>query len=197
MTCHQFRAWWRQQVPKLMSPVPTMDYLMANSHIDEEKVKSNLIAPLEQFPVQWQTPPRNLRNWTNLTILPQSAGSSFKMGEATYSCRDCGHDRTCVLCVDCFKQSEHRHHRYKMSVSCGGGCCDCGDGEAWKTHPHCATHILGTQIEARDPLSKLNPEIQVRARHAITAVVKYIFEMLTTDTHLRLPSDLTYKGTQK
>ena len=27
----------------------------------------------------------------------------FKMGEPTYSCRDCGLDPTCVLCVDCFK----------------------------------------------------------------------------------------------
>ena len=31
----------------------------------------------------------------------------FKMGEPTYSCRDCGLDPTCVLCVDCFKNSEH------------------------------------------------------------------------------------------
>ena len=35
----------------------------------------------------------------------------FKMGEPTYSCRDCGLDPTCVLCVDCFKNSEHGGHR--------------------------------------------------------------------------------------
>ena len=85
------------------------------------------------------------------------------MGEPTYSCRDCGLDPTCVLCVDCFKNSEHGGHRfleswnqlhlticstsrYKMSTSVGGGYCDCGDTEAWKEHPYCATHVLGTQV---------------------------------------------------
>ena len=89
----------------------------------------------------------------------------FKMGEPTYSCRDCGLDPTCVLCVDCFKNSEHGKCRwpttksklleiiasgfirYKMSTSVGGGYCDCGDTEAWKAHPYCSKHILGTQVE--------------------------------------------------
>ena len=88
----------------------------------------------------------------------------FKMGEPTYSCRDCGLDPTCVLCVDCFKNSEHGKCRwptakskfleiiasgfirYKMSTSVGGGYCDCGDTEAWKAHPFCSKHILGTQV---------------------------------------------------
>ena len=87
------------------------------------------------------------------------------MGEPTYSCRDCGLDPTCVLCVDCFKNSEHGKCRwpttesklleiiasgfirYKMSTSVGGGYCDCGDTEAWKAHPYCSKHILGTQVE--------------------------------------------------
>jgi hypothetical protein len=42
--------------------------------------------------------------------------------------------------------SEHGSHRYKMSTSTGGGYCDCGDPEAWKLFPYCATHILGTQV---------------------------------------------------
>ena len=33
-----------------------------------------------------------------------------------------------------------------MSTSVGGGYCDCGDTEAWKEHPYCATHVLGTQV---------------------------------------------------
>ena len=37
--------------------------------------------------------------------------------------------------------------RYKMSTSVGGGYCDCGDTEAWKAHPYCSKHILGTQVE--------------------------------------------------
>lgn len=51
-------------------------------------------------------------------------------------------DNTCVLCVECFKVSSHRHHKYKMGQSGGGGCCDCGDTEAWKRDPFCELHSV-------------------------------------------------------
>ncbi|XP_002101445.3 E3 ubiquitin-protein ligase UBR1 isoform X1 [Drosophila yakuba] len=68
-------------------------------------------------------------------------GKVFKNGEPTYSCRECGVDPTCVLCVNCFKRSAHRFHKYKMSTSGGGGCCDCGDDEAWKKDHYCELHL--------------------------------------------------------
>ncbi|KAH8250617.1 hypothetical protein KR038_002648 [Drosophila bunnanda] len=68
-------------------------------------------------------------------------GKVFKNGEPTYSCRECGVDPTCVLCVNCFKRSAHRFHKYKMSTSGGGGCCDCGDDEAWKKDHYCQLHL--------------------------------------------------------
>lgn len=74
--------------------------------------------------------------------IPSVCGRVFKMGEPTYSCRECGMDPTCVLCVNCFKQSAHKNHKYKMSTSSGGGCCDCGDNEAWKRDPYCDEHIV-------------------------------------------------------
>ena len=43
--------------------------------------------------------------------MPQ-CGKLFKHGEPTYSCKDCGVDLTCVLCVECFKNSEHKDHRF-------------------------------------------------------------------------------------
>lgn len=69
-------------------------------------------------------------------------GRVFKIGEPTYSCRECSMDPTCVLCSSCFKKSTHRLHRYKMSTSGGGGCCDCGDVEAWKRDPSCEEHSV-------------------------------------------------------
>lgn len=33
------------------------------------------------------------------------------------SCRDCAIDPTCVLCMDCFQDSVHKSHRYKVGVS--------------------------------------------------------------------------------
>ena len=44
-------------------------------------------------------------------VMPQ-CGKLFKHGEPTYSCKDCGVDLTCVLCVECFKNSEHKDHRF-------------------------------------------------------------------------------------
>ncbi|XP_055525528.1 E3 ubiquitin-protein ligase UBR1 [Wyeomyia smithii] len=67
-------------------------------------------------------------------------GRVFKIGEPTYSCRECSMDPTCVLCSTCFKKSPHRMHKYKMCTSGGGGCCDCGDQEAWKKDPFCKDH---------------------------------------------------------
>lgn len=58
-------------------------------------------------------------------------------------------DSTCVLCVNCFKNSAHRNHNYKMATSGGGGCCDCGDVEAWKSEPFCDIHVAGTQVQPK------------------------------------------------
>lgn len=81
-----------------------------------------------------------------------------------------------------------------MSVSCGGGYCDCGDAEAWREHPHCSNHkVEPGEAEGTDPLSKLPPDLAARARVLLSVVTKYIFEMLTTDTLLTLPPDLSFK----
>lgn len=68
------------------------------------------------------------------------------MHEPLYTCRECGMDLTCVLCVTCFKNSAHRNHNYKMASGMGGGCCDCGDVEAWKKDPFCDIHFPGSQV---------------------------------------------------
>ena len=34
-----YREWWRQKVPKIFSPVPSMNYQKPTEHIEEEDVK--------------------------------------------------------------------------------------------------------------------------------------------------------------
>uniref|UniRef100_A0A7N5ZZ28 E3 ubiquitin-protein ligase n=1 Tax=Anabas testudineus TaxID=64144 RepID=A0A7N5ZZ28_ANATE len=41
-------------------------------------------------------------------------GHVFKVGEPTYSCRECAADPTCVLCMQCFLSSIHKDHRYRQ-----------------------------------------------------------------------------------
>ncbi|KAF5287904.1 hypothetical protein FQA39_LY04078 [Lamprigera yunnana] len=112
------------------------------------------------------------------------------MGEPTYSCRECGMDNTCVLCVDCFKKSEHRFHKYKMGNSGGGGCCDCGDKEAWKKAPFCDIHIVGTQEQA-DMSGNLPEDLADRARIVYHAILWYAYNLLTLEhtADLRLGSN--------
>ena len=182
-----------------MSPTSSMDYLNPSAHIDEERLKADLIHPLEQFlcsvdrQKSGETPEKVMEEISAMNDLPTQCGKMFRLGEPTYSCRDCGHDLTCVLCIDCFKQSEHQNHRYKMSTSLGGGYCDCGDAEAWSSDVHCAKHILGTTQTNQDPLSKLPDGVKKRALPLFTAVLSYVYEMLTLDSQLSLPSDLTFR----
>lgn len=192
LSCLHFREWWRQKVPKIFSPVPSMNYQKPTEHIEEDDVQRMFFDPLERFLCNGD-PTEILKQLSSLNDPPAQCGKVFKMGEPTYSCRDCGLDPTCVLCVDCFKSSEHGTHRYKMSTSNGGGYCDCGDVEAWKKHAYCATHILGTQSEGCDPLSKVPADIQERARHVFSNVLKFAYELLTLDTFMKLPGDLQYK----
>ncbi|SNX81368.1 related to ubiquitin-protein ligase e3 component [Melanopsichium pennsylvanicum] len=70
-------------------------------------------------------------------------GHLFQKGEAIYRCRECGLDDTCVQCAPCFQASIHAKdgHDVVFSVSSSsGGCCDCGDPEAWKQDIGCRYH---------------------------------------------------------
>src|SRR3954453_21975852 len=62
----------------------------------------------------------------------KACGHIFKSGEATYRCKTCSQDDTCVLCSHCYDASDHTGHMVYVSVSLGNSaCCDCGDPEAW------------------------------------------------------------------
>ncbi|SZF02973.1 unnamed protein product [Blumeria hordei] len=73
----------------------------------------------------------------------KACGHIFKSGEATYRCKTCSADETCVLCSKCYDSSDHTGHMIYIGVSLGNsGCCDCGDLEAWKIPVNCAIHAL-------------------------------------------------------
>ncbi|KAJ3109425.1 hypothetical protein HDU97_006670 [Phlyctochytrium planicorne] len=73
-------------------------------------------------------------------------GHVFEKGEGVYYCKDCAVDPTCVMCYRCFHGSEHEGHETEFRVSSGhGGCCDCGDSEAWKVQPECDYHSSSKQ----------------------------------------------------
>lgn len=85
-------------------------------------------------------------------------GHIFADGEGIYRCLDCGLDDTCVLCAQCFKASDHNGHNTSFHYSKGsGGCCDCGDSEAWKVEQTCTIHCqkVASTNEPITPLPKV------------------------------------------
>lgn len=77
-------------------------------------------------------------------------GFPFNKGDIIYRCRyfsfaigfrECGRDPTCVFCAQCFNEDDHAGHEISYSITCSsGGCCDCGDSEAWNVDLKCSVH---------------------------------------------------------
>ena len=68
------------------------------------------------------------------------------------------------------------HNRYKISTSSGGGYCDCGDREAWKTDVFCDIHVKGQMVQqSKNPLEKIPPDM---VRHYTCSLVLYMFNVL-------------------
>ncbi|XP_073954798.1 ubr1 ubiquitin ligase isoform X3 [Choristoneura fumiferana] len=183
-----FMDHWRVTVPRIYSPQPNRSCL--DWSFDEELAAKLLIQPLEQFiwgSSEGSVPPPPRRS----TL----CGRVFKQGEPAYSCRECGMDNTCVLCVECFKVSAHRHHKYKMGQSGGGGCCDCGDTEAWKRDPFCELHAGPEDQEQAQ--SNISPEVIERMKKVASVCLSYCFQLLTLDHAPGLPNDLRLKDAER
>ncbi|KAK2704905.1 E3 ubiquitin-protein ligase UBR2-like isoform X2 [Artemia franciscana] len=190
LNSRHFRDYWKFKVPNIFSPGMNCDCL----HIvfDEDEVKRVLLDPLEMF-ICGRDPKAVFKELSELDNPPALCGKVFRMGEPTYSCRDCGTDPTCVLCVDCFKRSAHKQHRYRLSMSVGGGYCDCGDPEAWKTEAFCENHAKGLAAseEGREKLmARMPPDVMGRTKIVFATVLKYAYQILTSELTMNLPQDL-------
>ncbi|KAJ3313237.1 hypothetical protein HDV04_002221 [Boothiomyces sp. JEL0838] len=119
----------------------------------------------------------------NPTVI-QSSGSTtcgyvFKKGDGIYRCNDCGFDGTCVMCVPCFKASEHENHDINFRYSEGnGGCCDCGDKEAWKVPGTCKIHCKSESDEMEQDLQELSSEVLISIKKTIATALEYIIAIM-------------------
>ena len=67
-------------------------------------------------------------------------GYVFCRGDIAWNCRTCQSDATCVLCDDCFRESDLEGHEVFFHRTTPGGCCDCGNLEAWNVDGMCPRH---------------------------------------------------------
>uniref|UniRef100_A0A182W515 E3 ubiquitin-protein ligase n=1 Tax=Anopheles minimus TaxID=112268 RepID=A0A182W515_9DIPT len=139
------------------------------------------VAVLERF-ICGPSPEDFLEQIKQTDTVSSVCGRVFKIGEPTYSCRECSMDPTCVLCSTCFKKSVHRTHKYKMATSGGGGCCDCGDVEAWKKFPFCEEHASNSDDKAQGEQQQqqvpLSDDKKARCEIVFRAVLEYCMQTL-------------------
>jgi len=60
-------------------------------------------------------------------------------GEPAFQCRTCASDPTVIMCVDCFRESDHDGHEYILHQA-RGGMCDCGDQTSFDIGGLCKWH---------------------------------------------------------
>ncbi|KAL2756845.1 hypothetical protein ACRALDRAFT_2102485 [Sodiomyces alcalophilus JCM 7366] len=113
-------------------------------------------------------------------------GHIFKAGEASYSCRTCSIDETCVLCSRCFDATDHQGHMVRISISVGNsGCCDCGDDEAWRVPMFCTIHSEDPSGSSNEGKGKqaagagLPDELVQSMRMTIGRVFDYICDVIS------------------
>ncbi|XP_036402370.1 E3 ubiquitin-protein ligase UBR2 [Megalops cyprinoides] len=172
--------------------VPKIYCLGPNLNPQSEDLLAQLLL---QAPLEWylcgEDPSTGLAKLEQNNQPSQLCGHVFKVGEPTYSCRECAADPTCVLCMQCFLGSVHKEHRYRMTTSGGGGFCDCGDTEAWKKGPYCQKHEPNiSDASQEDPLAHLSADMIGRAYNVFSIVLKYAVDMLTWEKEDELPLGL-------
>ncbi|XP_078001009.1 E3 ubiquitin-protein ligase UBR2-like [Glandiceps talaboti] len=175
--------YWSNQVPAI--------YFL-NEVDKEQDAKANVLlySPLEWFICGGKDPKTTFKELKQSDDPPKLCGRVFKMGEPTYSCRDCAVDPTCVFCIDCFQKSAHTTHRYRMSTSGGGGFCDCGDAEAWKKHHSCEIHTVSHEQPTQSPLERLPSGFRTRAEMLFNIALNYAYDLSVWAQSDTLPTGL-------
>lgn len=120
----------------------------------------------------------------------KACGHIFKAGDATYHCKTCTDDNTCVLCTRCFEASDHTDHNVTHSISLGNtGCCDCGDDEAWKIPVKCAIHTADASTSAgkQRQAPSLPDELVDSIKMTIGRTIDYLCDVIScSPENLRL-----------
>jgi len=104
-------------------------------------------------------------------------GYVFKDGDLCYNCKQCQADPTCVMCQKCFLacKASHTGHEVTFHRAGPGGCCDCGDLEAWAQEGCCPEHgkskISGDESEEISMAEALLPTELLNALRAATAEI--------------------------
>ena len=92
------------------------------------------------YKAEYKEDPSKLLEELKLAGPRQVCQYQFKRNDIVWLCRTCQSDETCVQCNACFNDASHEGHEVYFYHSQSGGCCDCGDPEAWLPIGYCPRH---------------------------------------------------------
>lgn len=99
---------------------------------------------------------------------------SFKRNDIVWICKTCQMDETCVLCNVCWRDSNHDGHEVYFYHAQAGGCCDCGDADAWSPDGFCSVH---GKVDP-DPTRHLDKTLVSNTRIVFATVVSTLLRSL-------------------
>lgn len=146
-----------QYLDKDASPVPQSEDEIHKMEPSPMKVTSeSLVNELKRLEMEGAM----IAQSSDSALRPRPCGYVFKRGDIAWNCRTCQTDSTCVICDSCFRASDHDGHEVYFHRTTPGGCCDCGDAEAWKVEGCCPTHRPRTNTVVESNVD--DPEEAVR-----------------------------------
>jgi hypothetical protein len=111
----------------------------------------------------------------------------FKRNDIVWVCRTCQSDETCVLCHACWTRSNHEGHDVAFYHAQAGGCCDCGDPDAWDPNGFCDVHGMrgsASGAAGSEKEDKQDPEqrrLTQKCRGVVGAIMDWLTEVVVAD----------------
>jgi len=139
--------------------------------------------------------PNNTNDNNNTTLYPsissarnafQNLGQSipkkvcqyrFKPNDIFWVCRTCQSDETRVLCNECFTHSNHEGHDVEFYRAQAGGCCDCGDPDAFDRRGFCPRHGVGATGDGKEGGGLLDARVEQRVKGVVMASTQWLADV--------------------
>jgi len=99
---------------------------------------------------------------------------AFRKNDIVWVCRTCQSDETCVLCHACYSRSDHEGHDVAFYHAQAGGCCDCGDPDAWDPAGFCDRHGPGAVTAGVGGADGISHDVVSGAGNVVAAICDWL-----------------------
>ena len=86
------------------------------------------------------------------------------------------------MCARCFKASDHQSHNtsVRYSTGTGGGCCDCGDKEAWKVPGTCKIHCASSSTTTSTPQTPTPEPLPIHLQTSLGQTISTCLDFISS-----------------